>query len=72
MTLQMDNPMNILAFAATNSRQSINHALIEHAMERLAQIAPGAQIETLDLNDYEMPIHEIGRASCRERVSSPV
>src|SRR6056297_2132423 len=53
--------MNILAFAATNSRQSINHALIEHAMERLVQIAPGAQIETLDLHDYEMPIYSIDR-----------
>jgi len=61
MTIQMDNPMNILAFAATNSRQSINRALIDHAVARLHGIAPGTMIETLDLNDYEMPIYSIDR-----------
>lgn len=53
--------MNILAFAASNSRQSINRALVGNAVARLARIAPGAQIETLDLNDYEMPIYSIDR-----------
>ena len=53
---------NILAFAATNSRKSINRALIDHASSRLqADILPGAEIATLDLNDYEMPIYSIGR-----------
>lgn len=53
--------MHILAFAATNSRKSINRALIGHATERLAQIAPVVQVKALDLNDYEMPIYSIDR-----------
>ncbi len=53
--------MTILAFAATNSRQSINRTLIEHATARLQEIAPDVRIETLDLNDYEMPIYSIDR-----------
>lgn len=53
--------MKILAFAATNSRNSINRALVTHASDRLADILPGAQIETLDLNDFEMPIYSIDR-----------
>jgi chromate reductase len=54
--------MNILAFAASNSRNSINAALIAHASARLQDdILPGARIATLDLNDYEMPIYSIDR-----------
>lgn len=53
--------MKILAFAATNSRASINRALVDHAAERLRDKAPGVQVETLDLNDYEMPIYSIDR-----------
>jgi chromate reductase len=53
--------MNILAFAATNSGQSINRALIDHAVSRLHGIAPGLAVETVDLNDYEMPIYSIDR-----------
>ena len=54
--------MKILAFAASNSRNSINRALVEHAASRLrAEILPEAQIEFLDLNDYEMPIFSIDR-----------
>ena len=53
--------LRILAFAASNSRSSINRALIDHATARLGQIAPDAEIETLDLNDYEMPIYSIDR-----------
>ncbi len=54
--------MKILAFAASNSRTSINRALIDHATKRLrTSITPEAQIETLDLNDYEMPIYSIDR-----------
>ena len=50
--------MKILAFAASNSRNSINRALIEFAASRLqAQVLPGADIEFVDLNDYEMPIY---------------
>jgi NAD(P)H-dependent FMN reductase len=40
--------MKILGFAATNSRQSINRALIGYATARLERIAPDIQIEPLD------------------------
>jgi NAD(P)H-dependent FMN reductase len=54
--------MKILAFAATNSRNSINRALIDYATGQLqADILPGAEIEFLDLNDFEMPIYSIDR-----------
>ena len=54
--------MNILAFAASNSRGSINRDLVEHATEQLrAHHAPQANITLLDLNDYEMPIYSIDR-----------
>jgi NAD(P)H-dependent FMN reductase len=54
--------MKILAFAASNSRKSINRMLIDHAIARVhAQIMPDAQVETLDLNDFEMPIYSIDR-----------
>lgn len=54
--------MRLVTFAASNSRSSINRALIEYAIERLrAGILPGAEVETLDLNDYEMPIYSVDR-----------
>lgn len=54
--------MKILAFAASNSRKSINRQLVNHAVSVLhSEIASDAQIETLDLNDYEMPIYSIDR-----------
>lgn len=54
--------MKILAFAASNSRQSINKQLIVHATEVMKQeIVPSAQIEVIDLNDFEMPIFSIDR-----------
>lgn len=53
--------MNMLAFAATNSRNSINRVLIDHATARLREIAPATEIATLDLNDHEMPIYSIDR-----------
>ena len=54
--------MKILAFAASNSAQSINKQLVTHAADVLkSQIEPGAEIEILDLNDFEMPIYSIDR-----------
>ncbi len=44
--------MKILAFAASNSSTSINQRLARHVARRI----PGVEVETLDLNDYEMPI----------------
>lgn len=54
--------MNILAFAASNSRQSINKQLVTHAAHLLqTEIAPDAVIDIIDLNDFEMPIYSIDR-----------
>jgi len=50
--------MKILTIAATNSRVSINRALIDFATSRLqTELLPDCEIETIDLNDYEMPIY---------------
>lgn len=54
--------MKILAFAATSSRQSINKQLVQAAGDIIkADLDPNAEIEILDLNDYEMPIYSIDR-----------
>ena len=45
--------MKVLAFAASNSRKSINKDLIIYASTRL----PGSDVEIIDINDYEMPIY---------------
>ncbi|MEO9461230.1 MAG: NAD(P)H-dependent oxidoreductase [Marinomonas sp.] len=47
----------ILAFAASNSSVSINRTLVDYA----ASLADGAQIITLDIHDYEMPIYRHDR-----------
>jgi chromate reductase len=44
--------MKLLAFAASNSRKSINKQLVTYA----ASLVDGAEIEVLDLNDYELPL----------------
>ncbi|KEO92146.1 NADPH-dependent FMN reductase [Erythrobacter longus] len=49
--------MRILAFAASNSSVSINQQLAEYA----ASLAEGAEVETLDIHDYEMPIYRHDR-----------
>lgn len=49
--------MKILAFAATNHKNSINKQLVTHATDVLkTDIIHDAEIEIIDLNDYEMPI----------------
>jgi NAD(P)H-dependent FMN reductase len=54
--------MNVLAFAASNSRNSINRQLVMHAGNILkTRINSAASIEIIDLNDYEMPIYSIDR-----------
>lgn len=45
--------MKILAFAASNSRRSINKDLIEYAAALLDQ----HEVEIIDINDYDMPIY---------------
>lgn len=49
--------MKILAFAASNAENSINRQLANYA----AHLLPDAQVELLDLNDFEMPIFSIQR-----------
>jgi chromate reductase len=49
--------MKLLAFAASSSRQSINKKLVTYA----AGLLEGADVEVLDLNDYEMPLFSVDR-----------
>jgi len=44
--------MKIIAFGASSSRQSINKQLATYA----ASLVAAAEVEVLDLNDFEMPI----------------
>ena len=54
--------MKALAFAATNSKNSINKQLVIHATDVLkSEFDTSAEIEVIDLNDYEMPIYSIDR-----------
>lgn len=56
--------MNILAFAASNSRSSINKALVTYASGLLETgIVNQAKTEILDLNDFEMPLFSIDKES---------
>jgi NAD(P)H-dependent FMN reductase len=45
--------MKVIAFAASNSKKSINKQLVSHATGLLEN----AQVEILDLNDYELPLY---------------
>jgi NAD(P)H-dependent FMN reductase len=49
--------MKIVAFAASNSSRSINRQLAAH----VANLADAAEVELLDLNDYEMPLYSEDR-----------
>ena len=49
--------MNVLAFAASNSRNSINKALVTHA----ANLIENSKVELIDLNDYETPLYNVDR-----------
>lgn len=44
--------MNIIAFAASNHKKSINKKLASYA----ASLIPDACVEVLDLNDFELPL----------------
>jgi len=44
--------MKIIAFAATTSTQSINKMLVTY----VANLVPNAEVEILDLNDYQLPL----------------
>ncbi|GGC73670.1 NADPH-dependent FMN reductase [Undibacterium terreum] len=49
--------MKLLAFAASNSSKSINKKLVSYA----AGLVEGAQVEVLDLNDFELPLYSSDR-----------
>lgn len=51
--------MKIIAFAATNSRHSINKALASYAGQLLITSQQDIELEVLDLNDFELPIFSI-------------
>lgn len=51
--------MNILALAASNSKNSINKALVTHCVKTLPDLVPNASIEMIDINDYAAPIYSI-------------
>lgn len=60
--------MQILAFAATSSRRSINKRLIgyaahllEHELDTSAAPGGSVDVEIIDLNDFEMPLYSIDR-----------
>ncbi|WP_325894131.1 NADPH-dependent FMN reductase [Grimontia sp. NTOU-MAR1] len=56
--------MKVLAFAASNSKTSINKRLVTYAVSLLAD----AETEVLDLNDYEMPLFSV---DVEQEVGSP-
>lgn len=49
--------LKILAFGASNSRNSINKQLAAYAAAQFA----GAEVTLIDLNDFEMPIYGVDR-----------
>ncbi len=53
--------MKVVAFGASNIRQSINQKLAAYAASQVQ----GAEVSVLDLNDFEMPIY----SEDREKVS---
>ncbi|MEL6919893.1 MAG: NAD(P)H-dependent oxidoreductase [Pseudomonadota bacterium] len=53
--------MKVLAFAASNNSKSINRALVGYAAAQLQGLHAAAQVEFLDINDYEMPIYSPDR-----------
>lgn len=54
--------MKILAFSTSNSRQSINGKLVQAAADILtASVLPDADVEFVDIHDFEMPIYSIDR-----------
>ncbi len=54
--------MKILAFAASNSFESINKRLVNYTCDLLSKkFKNDLEIEVLDLNDFEMPIYRPDR-----------
>lgn len=54
--------MKVLAFAATNHLKSINRTIVEYAARLIKdRVDPAADVEILDLNDYELPLYRQDR-----------
>jgi NAD(P)H-dependent FMN reductase len=53
--------MNVLTFAATTSRESLNRRLLDYAARLLEEGPGGIAVEMIDLNEYETPIFSIDR-----------
>lgn len=49
--------MKIIAFAGSNSSKSINRVLVNHTLKYFGSY----ETETLDLNDYEMPLFSVDK-----------
>ena len=49
--------MKILAFAGRNSKKSINKELLNYTLNQIEN----AEIDLVDINDFEMPIYSIDR-----------
>ena len=49
--------MKLLSFAASNSANSINRALVQFAAARVAQQMTNIEVQGLDLADYRPPIY---------------
>jgi NAD(P)H-dependent FMN reductase len=49
--------VKLLAFAASSSKKSINKQLVAYAAKQVT----GAEVELLDLNDYELPLYSADR-----------
>ena len=49
--------MKVLAFGASNSRESINSTLAAYA----AGLVDNGTVELLDIHDYELPIYSVER-----------
>ncbi len=49
--------MKLLAFAASSSKKSINKQLVTYA----SSLIEGAEVEVLDLNDYELPLFSVDK-----------
>ena len=47
----------VIAFAASSSSRSINKRLVTWA----SSLLDGAEVEILDLNDYELPLFSVDR-----------
>ncbi|MCB2427488.1 NADPH-dependent FMN reductase [Methylophaga pinxianii] len=49
--------MKVIAFAASSSKESINKQLVTYA----ANLIENAEVEVLDLNDYELPLFSVDK-----------